>query len=139
MSNYLTLQIHKYNDLSMIFLYVPRDKSHDGIGKTSKYTPDIHESYKFVPSLIDKIQKTRDTKALQRAINSYLYLVAAAPSLYSRCSTVLLLRRYKGKEDLSFIGALPSQRGAKKTVTYEAARDPANTAKFISQPGSIAA
>lgn len=89
--------------------------------------------------MIDKIQKTRDTKALQRAINSYLYLVAAAPSLYSRCSTVLLLRRYKGKEDLSFIGALPSQRGAKKTVTYEAARDPANTAKFISQPGSIAA
>lgn len=79
MSNYLTLQIHKYNDLSMIFLYVPCDKSHDGIGKTSKYTPDIHESYKFVPSLIDKIQKIRDTKALQRAINSYLYLVA--PSL----------------------------------------------------------
>lgn len=42
---------------------------------------NIHESYKFVPSLIDKIQKTRDTKALQRAINSYLYLVAATPSL----------------------------------------------------------
>lgn len=81
MSNYFTLEIHKYNDLSMIFLYVPRDKSHDGIGKTSKYTPDIHEFYKFVPSLIDKIQKTRDTKALQRAINSYLYLVAAAPTL----------------------------------------------------------
>lgn len=72
------LQIHKYNDLSMIFLYIPRDKSHDSIGKTSKYTPDIHESYKLVPSF-DKIQKTRDTKALQRAINSYLYLVA--PSL----------------------------------------------------------
>lgn len=76
MSNYLTLQIHKYNDLSMIFLF-------HAIRVTTvlEKRANIHESYKFVPSLIDKIQKTRDTKALQRAINSYLYLVAAAPTL----------------------------------------------------------